>query len=291
MIDVAIIFAVFRRLTGYPLDSQGRPLRDATGKLLNIENSPGIRIPLIRQGQGQNVLSTDNPEGTKIAAKGWNPGTFQQLKVYQQGIDTRRWADVFPAVSFTISDIQPGENGFFFSPADGIDGIDAPGAQGTQTITNNVTGSTYAVPDTLTTRAQPEPWDFFLTLNLYSRDSIEIAAMESALRSLFKQKGSIIVDQVDGTHVVLDMLFERYSIMDQGEPYDPQRGTAANAPGFLHRAYTYRIEANQDNTSADFGPNEFTVQNTILERLLEITTIEGRLLTEALETIRLEDLT
>lgn len=288
--DPATLFAVFRRLTGYPLDAQGNPLLNADGTPRNIEGSYGLRLPALRRGDDDQNLSRLNPDGLRLWDRGYHPNQFVQVPVWLEGVEAKKWEDVWPCCSFGISDIQVGGNPYSYDTTDGADGIwpagtvGPTGDQGSETITNPATGYTYAHPTSRTVRPNPEPWDVLVTVSLYSRSPVEMAFLERAFLNLFRQKGALLVEQLDGTSRPYDMVFERYSTMDQGEPYDPQQGTGGEHAAYLHRAFTYRVETFLDNSASRFGTNEFRTAGIIRERILELAALQTTLVeTRSLE--------
>lgn len=283
--DPALLFAIFRRLTGYPLDSQGRPLVDDKGLPQNRDGKFGLRIPAKKSTTSGPISpqGTATPEAWRFGTRGYEPNNYVQVPVHAEGIDTKRWETVFPSASFTISDVQPGGDPYIYDPHDGEDGIGQD--SGTATVTNPVTGYTMAVPDHRTVRANPEPWDVYVTVSLYARDIFQMAHLERALLVLFPQKGAIDVEQLDGTFRTLDCFFVRYSVMDQGEPYDPVEGVGPQGDSFVKRAYTWKIETSLDNSVSGFGTYDFVTQQMILQRIVDLETMQQKLI----EQVQLEE--
>lgn len=281
--DPAVLLAVFKRLTGYPLDSSGNPRLNAEGRPLNAEGSFGLRLPLRREGAGAKTPQTSIPDDFRFGEIGYRKRQYRQVPVYLDGIEVKRWKSVFPSCSVSISDITEAED-YVYDTADGSDGICT--AVGSTTVPTS-TGGTRTVPDSLVIRKHPETWRVYVTICLYATNPIEMAMLERALLTIFQQKGSIRVEQLDGSSLVRDMVFERYSNMDQGDLYDPGQGIGAEGRSFLKRAFTYRVETVLDNSVDGFGSEgDYVYEKTILETYLEIATIQNVLL----ETIRLENL-
>ena len=92
---LATDFAIFKRLTGAPLDSQGRPLRDPIGIPANQERvmppdqgggfgpSYGVRIPLLKHPYDTaHGLSSKDPDAYRMFAKGFDKDSFRQIPVF-----------------------------------------------------------------------------------------------------------------------------------------------------------------------------------------------------------------
>jgi hypothetical protein len=286
--DPALLFAIYRRLVGYPLDNRGRPQLGSDGKPRNIEGSWGLRLPSRKTGASQ--AAQGDVDLHRFGARGYEAKNYVQVPVFLEGVDARRWTSVFPSASFMMSDIQGGE-AYVYDLADGEDGIGAD--TGTQTITNNVTGYTYEATDQRRTRKHPEPWDVFVTVTLRSREPFELAMLERALLILFGKKGAIQVEQLDGSHRVIDYVQERYAVGHEGEANDPDEGIGGERSAFLKSSLTYRFETSLDNSVVGFGTDDFTTQQMVSERLLEIYQGVEALAADSLEfeTVRLEDLT
>lgn len=287
--DPALAFAVFRRLTGYPCDAKGHPLLDpATGLPLNIEGSRGLRVPMAKQAAASIVPDSATQDAFRFGARGFHGNQYVQVPVYFEGTDTKRWRNVFPSCSISVSDVQLGGDPYLFDP-DEQDGIGED--SGENTITNSVTGYSFTTPAQRITRKSPEPWDVFITFSLLETDTFKMMMLERAFLALFKQKGAIEVEQLDGTFRALDLFFDRYAVMDQGEPYDPQQGTSEEARAFLKRSYTFRCETSHDNSVAGFNTYDFTTQYMIESRTLEMATLAADLTERVVRTLQMEILT
>jgi hypothetical protein len=264
--DPALLFAIYRRLVGYPLDNRGRPQLGSDGKPRNIEGSWGLRLPSRKTGASQ--AAQGDVDLHRFGARGYEAKNYVQVPVFIQGGEA-----------------------YVYDLADGEDGIGAD--TGTQTITNNVTGYTYEATDQRRTRKHPEPWDVFVTVTLRSREPFELAMLERALLILFGKKGAIQVEQLDGSHRVIDYVQERYAVGHEGEANDPDEGIGGERSAFLKSSLTYRFETSLDNSVVGFGTDDFTTQQMVSERLLEIYQGVEALAADSLEfeTVRLEDLT
>lgn len=287
--DPALTFAIFRRLTGYPLDARGNPLIVAgtsPPQPQNIDGKWGIRLPVRRGGTTPVLLDSHNPDSLRLWGRGYEVQSYRQVPVCYEGPDSKRWEDVFPRVAFVVSGLETGTDPFIYDPDDddGI-GIDV----GTQTITNPVTGTTRETTDHRSVRRNPEPWDVTFTITMYAKDPIEIQLLERSVLQHFGQMGAILVEQLDGTMQTRDYRFERYIVMDQGETYDPAKGLGPTGDAFLKRGLVFVFETFLDNSIAEggFGSPPYTDYPTVLERLMDVRDIQNRYL----ETANLEELT
>lgn len=264
MMELALMFAIFRRLSGYPLDAQGNARRDTSGTLLNRDGVQGVVIPMRLQGQERSDLGTDNPDALRLFDQGFSRTALRKVPVWLRGTNDRRWTDVWPCISMMKVDDTAGtiqwsyREDLFMS------------SSGTQTIRDPGTGvavdTTY---DTFTTRVRPGTWDLWFTFSLWSKDPLEMALMEDAVKGMWDRQGSLPVDNAAGEVMYVNYVRERYAIVDGGGTADPERGVGPTTDSYLRRDYTYRFETMLDNSVNGFGFADVVTRQTILQQFLE----------------------
>lgn len=294
--DPALIFSIFRRLTGYPLDSSGNPRKVAgTNTPMNIEGKWGLRIPLFKDSTNAvRNLSTDTPGGINPLRSAWHKDQYRQVPIYFDGIDNMGWSKIFPACSFSVTDIRAGGDEPIFDLPDGQDGISVASAE-VHDVTNSITGEVIAedVPESYSIREHPDVYEVEIGFTLYAKNPFEMMFMERAFLHLFDPKLGLKVERLDGTIETVDFKFERYVAMDQGEPYDSQKGTAGSYPAFMKRGFIYTFETYLDNSLDGFDTYDFATYETILETYLKTCNILDESLDDSerrvIEQTKLED--
>lgn len=268
--DVALTLALFQRLTGYPLDSQGNPLLNTDGSPRNRNGSYGIRIPAPLMTVSQGAPSTQTPDAVRLWGRGYHQNSYIQVPVWFGGTDFKKHDQVWPCVSFVESDLIPGGDPYLY---------DDPivYGEGSATVGNEDTGYTETGPDVLHSRKHPEPWTIQYTIRLYSKDPVEIQWLERALIICLGQKGALTVEQADGTFRTVDYRCARVAFFDQGEMFNPESSEGSNRDSYLTRAFTFVCEANVDNTVQGFGTLDWSQEQTVLHRILELSDLQERI--------------
>lgn len=278
--DVALLFAIFRRLTGLPLDSSGRPLmRD--GVLANIEQSPGLRIPTINSarlsGGKVGMVSTMAPAGAGSSVQAaFDQNSYRQIPVFIDGLDNRAWESVYPSCSVSYADVRPGDDGNYFSlsgDSGNLDTAETGSVQAVDPDTGEVLGTT---PDTVTVRPHPRPYVLEIVFTLQATNLIEMMMLERAFLALWDGKLGLLLHQFNGQEIRADYQFSRYIVMDQGEPYDPQKGVEGTGPAALKRGFVFTFETWLDNSVRGFNLYEMTELSTVLESYLEVCNIRDK---------------
>jgi hypothetical protein len=271
--DPALVLALFERLTGYPLDSTGRPMVDpATGRPVNRHGSYGIRFPTPRETVSSTALSTDNPSALRLFGRGFHSNVYNQVPVFMEGPDSVRFEDVWPCVSFVESDIVPnaGDPFVYYDPI-----VDRSGSA---TVTNDVNDYELTGADQIITRAHPEPFLQMVTIKVYSKDPVERTFINRAVLHAMKTKSAISVEQGDGSFRMIDYFLDRVAYFDQGEAFSPNTATGPTHDRYLCTAFTYMFETHLDNSVQGFGTLDIQEpQDTILHRILEIRGHQERL--------------
>ena len=271
--DPALILALFERLTGYPLDSQGRAMvHPTTGLPVNRHGSYGMRIPTPKETTSNTALSTDNPAALRLFGRGFHSNVYTPVPVYMEGPEAVRYENVWPSVSFVESDIIPnaGDPYVYYDPM--VDRV------GEATITHPITGEVTRGTNQIVMRAHPEPFVQMFTIKTYSKDPIERDLLNRALLYALKTKGAISVEQGNGEFRMVDYFLDRTAFFDQGEAFSPRAGTGPTHDRYLCTAFTYLFETHLDNSVQGFGTLDFEApQDTILQRVLEIKGTQDRL--------------
>lgn len=269
--DPSLTLAIFEKLSGFPFDAGGRVQIDATTRRpVNRHGSWGMRYPVPKNTVSKSAPSTDNPAGLKLWGRGYQQNLYTPLPVYMEGADAKKYADVFPSLSFVESDILPGTDPYLYFDPIGV-------FNGTAEIENPATGYVEEGPDTVTLRKHPTPWDVVYTFRLYSRDPIEIIWLERCFLDMWNVKGALSVERADGTFQGVDYTMERVAFFDQGEMFNPKTGIGGTEDRHLSRAFTIKFETYLDNTVQGFGTNDFEDPvPSILERLVTIKDVRDR---------------
>lgn len=286
--DLALAFAIFRRLTGYPLDAQGRPRSTSMGVPENIDGCFGLRIPQRKTspaGTASKILSTGAPDALRLYARGFEQHGYVQVPVFFQGVDRRKFAGIYPACFFNYSGLDLGEQYVQDQGNEPTDGIES--TSGTRTIVSSPTGTEREVPDLILKRKHPNHWNVEMSISLESRDPIELMMLDAALLRIFPRFGGIKVERADGTSAHIDFWWSRYAVMDQGEAFNPAVGEGAEVDAALRRTHTYVFETWLDNSVNGFGSYDIVEAETVLQRILELQlAVEDRLV----ETVDVENL-
>jgi|FreactcultureFD7_1027221.scaffolds.fasta_scaffold01344_7 hypothetical protein len=300
MMFLELDLAVYKRLTGYPLDTQGRPKLADDGRPINREvigppgmyqfekvydpinktyvpvyptlPSYGIRIPQFKAPyRGQKGQSTFNPEALSI--NNIEPNVFKQIPVFDQNVTNRDFEKYWPCVTFRWSSIAAQPNTYIYD-----DPFGGPDPSASPIDIKNQYGDIIASGVTSNLRRPvPDSWDVLYTITVHSKESIEMSLMCAEVLKLFPMKGAITVTFMDGTTHTCNMLFQRSIVQDLDNI-----GMAGeeNQRSFT-RAFVYLIEAYFDNTSNKFGIQDSafatTSYPTIVERIFELDSIMGNL--------------
>ena len=309
MIFLECDLALYKRLTGYPLDSKGRPQLDANGVPKNREvigpprlnafdrvwdaikevfipvypvlPSYGIRIPvLIGPGKMARGLKSDDPAALRSFTSGFEPANFRQVPVFDQNISDRNPETIWPCVTFRwINTEFPEQTQVYHDP------FGAPNSTSYQDPTSppiaikNAQGNVVANGFTQNTqRPHPEAWNAIYAITAWSTNEIELALICDAIMALFPGKGAINVELQDGTTHACDMLLQRVETLDEGGDRI-ERGYGPNEDRPFARSFVYLIETYRDNTLNQFGTqgSQWATRSNpaIVQRLLELDTLMG----------------
>lgn len=279
MSSLAVDLAIFERLTGAPLDSHGRPERGVDGLPKNrsvigppgrgLLPSYGVVVPIqVGAYKGDRGLTSRDPDALRLFDKGWDRRVTRQVPIFNQNVEGRDWADVWPCVTFRQSDERPRDNTYIYhDPFESFDETSDP-----VTITNRygeVIAEGYSKKNV---RPHPESVDYYYTFTCYSKSEFEMAWIQNQIRNLFPQKGAIVVQMADGSSLPFDMYEESVRYEDVND----QKATASEEEQkFFKRSYVYRVEAYMDNTVNGFGVEAiYQYENLVRERLLTLMDLQ-----------------
>lgn len=270
--DLALTLALFERLSGAPLDSERRTRLQANGTPVNRHGSYGVRIPVPKTVQAlRQALASDNPAGVRLWGRGLEQTTYQPVLVQVDGVDGKRNDEVWPCVTIVETDILPGSDPYFYrDPIEETTGV--------ATITNPITGGTTTGTDQVRTRRHPDPYNVVYTVGAFARSSIERNLLTRAILYILGPKGAISVENPDGTYRMVDYSHDRTAYVNQGEAYNPKRGSVATEDQHMAAHLTYVFETHLDNSAQGFGTHDWSSwENTILTRILEIQSTDGQI--------------
>ena len=307
MIFLSTDFAIYKRLVGYPLDSQGRPQLDAQGVPVNREvigppdlnpfekvydeltktmnpfypvlPSYGIRIPMQKSGHAAIKGSTSkDPQAVRLHKEGFEPRAFRQVPVFDENVSGRAWAETWPSVSFRENSTEAEGNTYVYhDPFNSLDEKSAP------VSIKNEKGEVIATGySARKVRPHPESYNFQYIITARAKTKWELGFLMGEIVRLFPQKGALTVSWQDGTTHTCDMILERIVTLDglQDEVLQTQGPEEARE---FSRGFVYRVEGYADNTTNQFGVQDSywatRSVNVVFERILQIDTIMNDLVT------------
>lgn len=305
--------AVYKRLSGYPLDAKGRPQLDPNGVPVNRERvgppdlnlyeqvwdpitetysavapllpSYGIRIPVLKSGANRNQfgLTSNNPAALRMFEDGFEPYNFRQIPVFDENIEGRKFDDVFPCVTFRWASTTPEPKTYVYhDPFTSQDTSSAPVT--IRNLSGDVVQSGYQQSSV---RPHPEAYNVMYVITAWAKTKVEMQLISDEILKLFPQKGGINVQWASGETHTCDMLLQRIDTLDGA-------GDLISAPSAPEeqrqyvRAHAYLIEAYADNTVNKFGVSDTRSVRVIEERLMELDHLNGLLVDDEVDLNSLE---
>lgn len=281
-----IDWAIYKRLTGYPLDSEGRPRLDANGVPVNREvvgpprlyahdrvwdsvtqtfttrapmlPSYGIRVPIILGNTPMTGVSTRRPAFRPHS--GYNPSSFRPVPVFDVNVTGRDWEQVWPCVTFEWAGLYLQQWNVYHDPFR-ADDTTSPAVELTNRNGDVVDSGTKRIR----VRPHPESHTALYTIRVRSRVLVEAEWMAADLLRLFPEKGVLVVTFADGSTHPCDMILERMENLD-----GPQVGSGLERSRNVERQFVYRIEAYEDNTVGEYG-----VQGSASEPRTTVSVVEA----------------
>ncbi len=300
MIFLEVDLAIYKRLTGYPIDHHGRPQTDGAGIPINRERigppgmnpseraynseteeftpiypvlpSYGIRIPMMTGTfRGQHGSTSYDPASIPLFER-FEPHTFRQVPVFDQNITGRKIDDVWPCVTFRWFGLDFDPKVFiyhdpFISPDTTSELVQIRNSEGLlvqEGYAHNLV------------RPHPDSWPMMYVITAYAKTHIEMGLICAEIIRLFPARGAINVQFASGEVHPCDMVLQRTETLDEGGDQallvrgpEDQRGLA--------RAFIYSVESYIDNTVNKFGVLDTQSVVAVRERLLELDLIMGDL--------------
>jgi hypothetical protein len=275
--------AVYKRLTGSPLDSQGRPALDPITRIpVNRSRllppdfgggygpSYGVRIPVMKAPHDFSHGLTSKDQGALPLFKGFALDTFRQIPVFDTNLEGRKWEDFFPSVTFRLSSFSPDRSVFLYFDTIEVDGP-------THNILNRNGDIVDVGVSSRTSRPHPDSYKLQYAISIQSKSGIEHGLILAEVLRLFPQNGAIRVEYMDGATHDCDMfLVNQMTISPQdvmgirGHEY---MSVSGDEQRFYKTTLYYDIESYVDNTTTD----TYTESTLIYSRILEIGTLNERL--------------
>lgn len=285
MFLLAVDLAIFSRLTGAPLDNQGRPQLDSATKIPvnrhrvmppesggGVGPSYGIRIPSLKTGQDLlHGLTSKDPSATRLYG-GFSADTFRQVPVFDENVEGRNYADIFPSVTFRMVNAEFDPEVFLYHEPYSAP---APGAL-VEEITNRYGDTIDSGYDGYTLRPHPDSYKLRYAVVIQAKSRMELSLIFNQVVYLLPAKGSLEVRMADGTSHVSDMF--QVDIVDQSPGFENSKmGVSGEEQRHFKTALYYDVEAYVDNTTSQFGNQNPLQTNVILERVIELNSIQERL--------------
>lgn len=279
MLSLAVDLAIFRRLVGWPLDSQARPVVDSVTKIpvnrllpgpprLNGEFQPsyGVRLSSARFDLKKFDLKSSSPDAVKVYEAGFYPNSFTQVPVFWEGTNGRDWESIFPCVIFSETGMMPSD---IFVAYDDI--VVPDPAAGTNTLPDGT-----VVPAGYLVSPHPEQRIITYAIKVFAKNRVEMALVCEQVERLFPQRTALLVDRADGSTLPFDMI--RYSEDDLSYRTGDKDRSLAGDERFYGKAYNYKVEAYADFETGAFG-DQFSQQHesTILSYVMELVQTQSLL--------------
>lgn len=305
MLLIECDLAIYKRLTGYPLDAKGRPQVDQTGRPINrevigppglnpsdtiwdpinkvlIPNLPllpsyGIRVPTaIAPSRNERGLTSLDPAALPQRLQDrFNTNSFMQIPVFDINVTGRKYEDFWPCVTFGWGDLTPDPSTYMYYSDFGAKGSVSHQDPTSAPITiRNRNGLALASGfQNNVSRPEPEGWSVFYEITARSKNSTEHKLICGEIMKLFPAKGAINITLMDGTVCSRDMLLQD---IERDDPFGDavlmtQGGEQQRE---FVRKYVYLIETYLDNASNQFGIQDSywatRNQHPVLQRIFEI---------------------
>jgi hypothetical protein len=272
MAYLAVELALFERLTGWPLDSQGRPRLDDKGVPINRlliapPLSPflhlpsyGVRIPSFRKERSVN--------GRTVRPKDLDR-QWQQVPVFSESLKGEEFANAWPAVSFYWMDEAFNASTYLYG--DHLLEPD-PGAPEAQALNRKNEVISHG-PARGRYRPRPDPFDLTYMIRVWAKDATEIRLLCESIKRIFPARTALEVDLYDGSRAIYDMILEDIQNLDAGGA--EVEASMEEEEEHYSKGFIYRIESYQDSSL-----DEETVwaETTVRSRLLEVANMQQRII-------------
>lgn len=296
MMPLEVNLAIYKRLTGAPLDGSGRPMTDGSGVPLNRERigppdlnlnerifdpetgeytevlptlpSYGIRVPMTLQNSRQGLTSY-NQDALPLFSK-FDPKAMTQVPVFDQNMSGRKFDDIWPCVTFKWMGMDFDAKTFVYH--------DPFGAPDTDSELVNIRNRNGDIIQTgyarNLVRPHPESWPMTYTITAHAKSELEIAMICAEIARLFPARGALNVEFANGEVHACDMLLLRTATMDPGGDEAVMTRHPAEQREFS-RAFVYVVESYLDNTVNKYGISDTRSVAAITQRILDLDAIMG----------------
>lgn len=284
MMLLELDLAIYKALTGYPLDGKGRPLIAPDGLpdnrslfgagLSGRKPSYGMRIPMLRGSyDAKRGLTSQDPDAVRIFKQGFDANMFRQVPVFDENIEGRAFDDIWPCVTFRQLDLQYNTSTYvaadpFQTPDPASPVVTVTNARGEVVVTgreNNIV------------RPHPESFDVTYVVTAHSKSRMEMELIANQILNTLPGRTGLEVEYQNGSTHICDMLLQEIvnydldgNMVGMSASPDEQR--------YYARGFVYLIEAYFDNTTNEFGITDSFSTRAITQRLYELDNLQGQVL-------------
>ena len=298
MIFWAVDLAVYRRLTGAPLDQQGRPLLDSNGVPTNRHRvlppdhgggtgpSYGVRVPVMRHPHEPSRGLTSCDQTVRGSYEQFSKA-LRNVPIFDENVSGRKWVDTWPCVTFRWNGQQPDPSVYTY-----FDTIITEDMASTPIQLVNADGDVIQSGyEARYERPNPESYKVQYVITAQAKSQAELGFICAQIVYLFPQRGALQVEWASGEIHTCDMLYLTSMALDAfGDDITP--GVGADEQRGFKRAFVYEVEGYLDNTTNDYGTNDLLYNSTLIyERILELGDIQERMMRACeLNSLELEPL-
>lgn len=300
MMLLEVDLAIYKRLSGAPLDDRGRPMTDGAGIPINRERigppdllpyervydagtktstavlptlpSYGVRVPLTKGPVSRQGLTSYNQDGLPVFDK-FEPYSFRQVPVFDQNMTGRKIDDVWPCVTFRWMGMDFDPKVFVYHDPFGSQDEESP-AVNILNRSGTVIQSGFAKN---LRRPHPEAWTMTYVITAHAKSAVELALICTEIVRLFPARGALNVTLANGELHAWDMLLQRTETMDEGGNEVLMTRGGEEQRSFA-RAFVYTVESYMDNTVNKYGSQDTREYVAIRERLLELDRLQDGVL-------------
>jgi hypothetical protein len=279
---LAVDLSIYMRLVGYPIESDGHPKLDSKGipvnrLLVGPPNSPegrerlpsyGLRIPNLKDGR-----TTSGPKGGGMPymLRDISKDTFKQIPVWPVNVKGMPPENKWPCVTFHWHDEEFNSQTYIY---DDPFRTDAPTAPTVEVVNRN--GEVIASGKSrVRFRPHPDEYDLTYVIRVWSKDAVELRLICAAVKKLFPARGVLEVEQSDGSVHPCDMMQQGFVNLDEGGDFNVNATVQSGNQRGYSRAFLYKIEAYQDNTT---DVDQIWEERVVIGRILEIATAQDELI-------------
>lgn len=287
---LAVDLALYERLVGFPLDSMGRPKTDERGVPVNrlIHAHPmmpvdfaerpghklpsyGIRVPMLQPGKDKfNTPDTFNQKPYR-PYKDWKYKETKPVPVYHFGLEGVKWPEVWPCVTFAMTDEEFNPSTFIYS-----DPYIGPSDKSPTVSVQSLHGQTFSGPDHKTFSPVADEYDLTYSIRIWSKTMTELRHISACLKEIFPARCGLDVEQPDRRDILTyDMeLINIVQVNEGGRFGSVDRSLSESSEALYSTVFQYKIEG------YDVSPLNLLEweERTIQCRLFELANIQATLL-------------